>query len=131
MRQLWALVHAASACERSLFSVATRGRSVEGNQIAISFIYVSKVCQPYQLYVLELANLCVKKCGIASQENPQIGTIWIGGIILTTIVQRGIRCSLQLYTRPTLSVGCSIPVVGLSTTAGSTAVGAATGTERQ
>ena len=73
-RQLWALVHAASACERSLVSVATRGSSAEGSEIATSFIYVSKVCQSYQLYVLELANPCVKKCGIASQENPQIGT---------------------------------------------------------
>ena len=124
-------MHAASACERSLFSVATRGRSVEGNQIAISFIYVSKVCQSFQLYVLELANLCVKKCGIASQENPQIGTIWIGGITPIIIVQRGIHCSLQLYTRSTPSVGCFIPGVGLSTTTGSTAAGAATGTERR
>ena len=41
MRQLWALVHAASACEKSLISVATRGRSAEGSEIAISFIYVS------------------------------------------------------------------------------------------
>ena len=78
--QLWALVHAASACERSQFNVATRGRSAEGSELATSFIYVSKVCQPYQLYVLEPASLCVRKCGIASQENPQIGTIWIGAI---------------------------------------------------
>ena len=124
-------MHAASACERSLFSVATRGRSVEGNQIAISFIYVSKVCQSYQLCVLELANPCVKKCGIASQENPQIGTIWIGGIILIIIVQRGIRCSLQLYTRPILSVGCFIPAVGLSTTTGNSVAAVATSTEPQ
>ena len=124
-------MHAASACEKSLFSVATRGRSVEGNQIAIRVIYVSKVCQSYQLCVLELANPCVKKCGIASQENPQIGTIWIGGIILIIIVQRGIRCSLQLYTRPILSVGCFIPAVGLRTTTESTAASAAIGTERQ
>ena len=124
-------MHAASACDRSLVSVATRGRSAEGSEIATSFIYVSKVCQSYQLYVLELASPCVKKCGIASPVNLLIGIIWIGGIILTTIVQRGILCSLQLYTRPTLSVGCSIPVVGLSTTTGSTAVGAAIGTERQ
>ena len=131
MRQLWAWVHAASACERSLFSVATRGRSVEGNQIAISFIYVSKVCQSYQLYVLELASPCVKKCGIASQENPQIGTIWIGGITPIIIVQRGIHCSLQLYTRPILSVGCCIPGVGPNTTTGNSVVAVAIGTELQ
>ena len=58
-RQLWALVHAASACEKSLFNVATRGRSAEGSEIATSFIYVSKVCQSCHQYVLELANLCV------------------------------------------------------------------------
>ena len=124
-------MHAASACEKSHFSVATRGSSAEGSEIAISFIYVIKVCQSCHQYVLEPAKLCVRKCGIASPVNLLIGIIWIGGIILTTIVQRGILCSLQLYTRPTLSVGCFIPVVGLSTTAGSTAVGAVTGTERQ
>ena len=37
MRQLWALVHAASAREKSRFSVATRGSSAEGSEIAISF----------------------------------------------------------------------------------------------
>ena len=124
-------MHAASARVKSHFSVATRGSSAEGIEIATSFIYVIKVCQSCHQYVLEPAKLCVRKCGIASPVNLLIGIIWIGGIILTTIVQRGIHCSLQLYTRPTLSVGCSIPVVGLSTTAGSTAVGAAIGTERQ
>ena len=59
MRQLWALVHAASACERSLVKVATRGRSAEGSEIATKFIYVSKVCQSCHQYVLEQANLCV------------------------------------------------------------------------
>ena len=124
-------MHAASACEKSHFSVATRGRSAEGSKIATSFIYVSEVCQSCHQYVLELAKLCVRKCGIASPVNLLAGIIWIGGIIPIIIVQRGIRCSLQLYTRSTLSVGCSIPVVGLRTTAGSTAVGAAIGTERQ
>ena len=131
MRQLWALVHAASACEKSLFSVATRGRSAEGSEIAISFIYVSKVCQSCHQYVLEPANLCVRKCGIASQENPQIGTIWIGGIIPIIIVQRGIHCSLQLYTRPILSVGCCIPSVGPNTTTGNSVAAVAIGTELQ
>ena len=131
MRQLWALVHAASACERSLVSVATRGRSAEGSEIATSFIYVSKVCQSCHQYVLEPANLCVKKCGIASQENPLVGTIWIGGISLTTIVQKGIRCFLQLYTQSILSVGCCIPAVGLNTTTGNSVAAVAIGTERQ
>ena len=131
MRQLWALVHAASACEKSLFSVATRGRSAEGSEIAISFIYVSKVCQSCQQYVLELGKLCVRKCGIASPVNLLIGIIWRGGISHTIIVQRGIRCSLQLYTQSIPSVGCFIPAVGLRTTTGSTAASVATGTERQ
>ena len=59
MHQLWALVHAASACEKSRFSVATRGSSAEGSEIAISFIYVIKVCQSCHQYVLEPAKLCV------------------------------------------------------------------------
>ena len=125
------LVHAASACEKSLISVATRGRSVEGSEIAISFIYVSKVCQSCQQYVLELGKLCVRRCGIASPVNLLIGITWRGGISHIIIVQRGIHCSLQLYTRSTLSVVCSIPVVGLSTTIGSSVVPAAIGTERQ
>ena len=95
MRQLWALVHAASACEKSLFSVATRGRSAEGSEIAISFIYVSKVCQSCHQYVLEPANLCVRKCGIASPVNLLVGIIWRGGISHTIIVQKGIRCSCR------------------------------------
>ena len=105
--------------------------TVEGSEIATSFIYVSKVCQPYQLYVLEPANLCVKKCGIASQENLLVGTIWIGGTSLTTIVQKGIRCFLQLYTRSILSVGCCIPAMGLNTTTENSVAAVATGTERR
>ena len=102
MRQLWALVHAASACEKSLFSVATRGRSAEGIEIAIIFIYVSKVCQSCHQYVLELGKLCVRKCGIASPVNLLVGIIWRGGISHTIIVQKGIHCFLQLYTQPIL-----------------------------
>eukprot|EP01052_Picozoa_sp_SAG31_P046001 SAG31_NODE_8626_length_1417_cov_2.427921_2_plen_153_part_00 len=40
------------------------------------------------------------------------------------------NCCLQLYTKSTLSVGCSTPVVGLSTTIGSSVVPVAIGTER-
>ena len=130
-RQLWALVHAASACERSLFSVATRGRSVEGSEIATSFIYVSKVCQSCHQYVLDPANLCVRKCGIASPVNLLVGIIWRGGISHTIIVQKGIRCSLQLYTQSILSVGCCIPGVGPNTTTGNSVAAVAIGTERQ
>ena len=76
------------------------------------------VVDHYSIVLLELANLCVRKCGIASPVNLLVGIIWRGGISHTIIVQRGIRCSLQLYTQSILSVGCSIPGVGPNTTTG-------------